>query len=320
MGIERRKIQLVAGTTYALSLPKAWVQKNHLKEKTSLLVQEMEDNTLRIAKESGVKLSREQILLNADEYVENIEGVLLKVYYMGFEKITFYGKKMLSREVKLRIRQTLAFLMGAEISYEDTAKMTIRILLDKSKVDVVQSLYRMSLIIDQMLLSLVEEISIEEMELNENETDRLYHLILKIVSLASTDAALLRSSKIENVTFITHYMLITKRLEVIADNIFWLADHLYHEKKKLVLEHKKAVADFLRQELRRLLRHILAGYPAMFILPDKKEVDKIYSYLSIITDGKIKEHLLYPVKLLLDCEEDVVSLSFYKKMEKEGVI
>ncbi len=318
--MERRKIQLIAGTTYALSLPKSWVIKNHLKAQQSLLIQEREDNTLLIAKDIHPVISRESISLAVEEYKDNIEGVLLKVYYMGFEKITFYSKQTIPRHLKVRIRQTLTYLIGAEITYEDPAKMSIRLLLDKTKVDVIQSLYRMSLIIDQMLISLVEEINIEEMNLNENETDRLYHLIMKILTLSSTDANLLHTSKIENLTFITHYMLITKRLEVIADNIFRVAEYLHQHKKILKLEHKRAVADFLRQELSRSIHHILANYPCMFSPPNKSDIDRIYSFLDLIKDGKIKEHLSYPLKLLLDNAEDIISISFYCKLQKEKVI
>ena len=34
--MHRRKIQLIAGTTYSISLPKEWVKKNHLKEMHNL--------------------------------------------------------------------------------------------------------------------------------------------------------------------------------------------------------------------------------------------------------------------------------------------
>jgi len=37
-------------------------------------------------------------------------------------------------------------------------------------------------------------------------------------------------------------------------------------------------------------------------------------------DGKIKEHLSYPVKLVLDNEEEIVSISFSKRLMREKVI
>ena len=44
--MERRKIQLIAGSTYTVSLPKSWVIKNNLKEKSQISITENNDRTL----------------------------------------------------------------------------------------------------------------------------------------------------------------------------------------------------------------------------------------------------------------------------------
>lgn len=317
--MEQRKIQLVAGTTYALSLPKPWIQKNALHEGQQLMILEQENGTLIISKNILETKHREKITLNVDDYEQNIDQIILKLFYLGFEKIELFSKN-LRKETKTKIRAALQHLIGTEIVQEEQNKITIKVLLDKSKVDVIQSLFRMGLIIEQMLSNVLEEIDIKEMSINENETDRLYNLISKMLSLSLTDAALLQTSKIQNVNFITHYMLITKRLEIIADNILWLARYLDKNNKKLELEHKRAVADFIRRELNRTIRHMMADYPTIFTLPNKEEINKIQGYIDMIADGKIKEHLSYPVKLVLDNEEEIVSISFSKRLMREKII
>ncbi|HLC90872.1 MAG TPA: PhoU domain-containing protein [Candidatus Nanoarchaeia archaeon] len=317
--MEQRKIQLVAGMTYTLSLPKPWIIKNSLKEGQLLLITEQDNGSLVLSKSISTALSKESISLNINEYSKNIEQILLKLYYLGFETIELFSKE-LNKETKKKIRATLPSLIGAEIIREEENKIIIRILLDKTKVDVEQSMFRMSLIIEQMILNLLEEIDVQEMILNENETDRLYHLITKMLSLSLSDSSLLQSSKIKNINFIIHYMLIVKRLESIGDHIYWLAKYIAHNKKSLEVQHKKAVTDFLRRELNRSIRHIMADYPAIFSLPSTEEIKRVHDYIHLIKDEKIKEHLNHSVKLVLDNEGEIVLMSFSNQLAKEKII
>jgi len=59
--MHRRKIQLIAGTTYSVSLPKEWVRKNNLKEKNEILFYEKNDRTLVI---SPYAIEGKKLLIN----------------------------------------------------------------------------------------------------------------------------------------------------------------------------------------------------------------------------------------------------------------
>ena len=121
------------------------------------------------------------ISLEIDKYTNNIDQVLFSVYYQGFETINLFSKKELTKSTKAKIRRTVTHMSGTEISYEDKQKITVNVLLDKSKVDIIQTLYRISLLIESSISNILEKIDINEIRINENEVDRLYHLIVKIV-------------------------------------------------------------------------------------------------------------------------------------------
>ena len=230
--MHRRKIQLIAGTTYSVSLPKEWVRKNNLKEKNEILFYEKNDRTLVISPYAieGKKLN--EISLDIDKYISAIDQILFAVYYLGIENISLFSKKELTKDVKSRIRKTITHMSGTEITYEDKQKITMKVLLDKSKVEIFQVLYRISLIIESSILNILEQLNINEIRINENEIDRLYHLTAKIVSLSLTDSNILYSSKIKNISLIPAYFLISKRLENIGDNINHLSEHLHKNKVK----------------------------------------------------------------------------------------
>mgnify|MGYP000625061538 CR=1 FL=1 len=179
--METRKIQFVGGSTYTISLPKEWIKKNNLKERTPVTLYENNDRTLIISPQVNNNEKSNVISLEIDKYTNNIDQVLFSVYYQGFETINLFSKKELTKSTKAKIRRTVTHMSGTEISYEDKQKITVNVLLDKSKVDIIQTLYRISLLIESSISNILEKIDINEIRINENEVDRLYHLIVKIV-------------------------------------------------------------------------------------------------------------------------------------------
>ena len=77
-------------------------------------------------------------------------------------------------------------------------KLTIKVLLDKSKIDIYQLFYRLHLIIDSEMDEITHEASKETIMFYEREIDRLYHLSTKIIKMSLVDTNVLASSKIEN--------------------------------------------------------------------------------------------------------------------------
>ena len=189
--MHRRKIQLIAGTTYSVSLPKEWFIKNKLKEKDELLIYEKNNRTLLLSPNSIKERKIKDISINIDEYIGNVDQILFALYYLGIENINLFSKKALTKDVKTKIRKSLVFMSGTEISYEDNKKITIKVLLDESKVTIYQILYRINLILELSISTILKEIDIEEIRINENEIDRLYHLMAKLISLSLIDSKIL---------------------------------------------------------------------------------------------------------------------------------
>ncbi len=314
--MEHRKIQLVAGTTYQISLPKPWVQKNNLKEGKELLVLERSDRSLIITTHYEESLTREKITINVDLYQNQIDRVLFELYYVGFSIIDLISKHPLEKKTKGIIRQTINCMSGTEITYEDEHKITVTVMLDRSKVDITQALYRIVLLIKQSIDHLIEEQDGEDLELNEEEIDRLYHLITKIVSLAAIRTDILLSSKIKHAGVIPNYFLVAKKLENIGDDIFFLGkEHRSREKIKMTNEEKEILL-FLQSELDRTIRCILADFPSVLTRPEHYESERTKA-----RGLKHHKHEYYNLlRNLKDIQEEVMSISFLKQIVREGKI
>ena len=316
--MHRRKIQLIAGTTYSVSLPKEWVRKNNLKEKNEILFYEKNDRTLVISPYAieGKKLN--EISLDIDKYISAIDQILFAVYYLGIENISLFSKKELTKDVKSRIRKTITYMSGTEINYEDKQKITMKVLLDKSKVEIFQVLYRINLIIESSILNILEQLNINEIRINENEIDRLYHLITKIISLSIIDSNILNSSKIKNVSLIPAYFLISKRLENIGDNINHLSEYLH--KTKVKFENKNEILNFAKTELNRSISYFMSKSTNIFQKINVDNLRIINDYILKSKDKTIQNYLEDIIRYVVDIEEEIVNISFYNQLIHEDFL
>ena len=316
--MHRRKIQLIAGTTYSVSLPKEWVRKNNLKEKNEILFYEKNDRTLVISPYAieGKKLN--EISLDIDKYISAIDQILFAVYYLGIENISLFSKKELTKDVKSRIRKTITHMSGTEINYEDKQKIIMRVLLDKSKVEIFQVLYRVNLIIESSILNILEQLNINEIRINENEIDRLYHLITKIISLSIIDSNILNSSKIKNVSLIPAYFLISKRLENIGDNINHLSEYLH--KTKVKFENKNEILNFAKTELNRSISYFMSKSTNIFQKINVDNLRIINDYILKLKDKTIQNYLEDIIRYVVDIEEEIVNISFYNQLIHEAFL
>jgi phosphate uptake regulator len=313
--MNRRKIQLIAGTTYSVSLPKEWIKKNNLKEKNEILIFEKNDRSLVISPHEVKQKELKEISLNVDDYVENIDQILFAIYYLGIETITLFSKTELTKDIKAKIRKTLTHMSGTEINYEDKQKIVIKVLLDKSKVDAIQVLYRISLIIESSITNMLETLDIDEIRINENEIDRLYHLMAKIVSLSLVDSNILHSSKIMNISLIPSFFLISKRLENLGDNINHLSEYI--KRNKILAEQYKEILQFVKKELTRNIKYLLNPYQKVFEKISEKELKKIMGHASRIKDSIVSDYLKEGVRRLIDVNQEIVNISFYNKLIKD---
>ncbi|RLG14442.1 MAG: hypothetical protein DRN66_02000 [Candidatus Nanohalarchaeota archaeon] len=318
--MHRRKIQLIAGSTYSVSLPKEWVKKNNLKEKKEIMISEKNDRTLIISPHSTEGKKLNEISLDIDKYANNIDQVLFAVYYLGIETINIFSKKELTKEAKARLKKTITHMSGTEISYEDRQKITINVLLDKSKVNIIHVFYRISLLIESSIVCLLEQTDINEININENEIDRLYHLMAKMISLSLIDSNILCSSKINNVSLIPMYFLVSKRLENIGDNVYHLSKYMY--KNKVAVEGEKETLCFIREKVNRSIRYLRRMHKSseLFEKTNADNLININNAVSNMPDRIVQNYLEDIVRYIVDIEDEIVNISFYNQLIGDDIL
>lgn len=315
----RRKVQSIAGTSFSVTLPKEWVMRNKLDRKGELAITENADKTLSLSFSQKAEPELESISLSIEEYGTYIEQILFSVYYLGVENISIVSKKEIDKDLRMRIRKTLDYMSGTEISFEDKNSIKIRVLLDKSKVDITQILFRISLIVDSSITTLTSDNNPKEIRLNEGEIDRLYHLAAKMISSSLIESEALRSSKIVNVTLIPCFLMISKRLENLGDSINYLSKHLRRTKTRLK-KHEKEILHFVKREVTRSISFFLKDQEKIFEKTNRSTIDSIKQEIKEIDSIVISNYISEIMRYLLDIEDEIVNLSFYERLRNKKAI
>jgi len=313
--MHRRRLQLVGGTTYTISLPKEWVKKNKFKEQDELVLYEGKDKTLMISAHSDAEKASNEISLNIDEYPGIADTILRSLFNLGFESITLFSKSQIKSDTRAKIRKALSKLSGVEITYEDEYKISLRVLLDKSKLSITQLLFRSGLVLESSLSMLSGKWDASAIRFNENEMDRLYSLTTKIIIVSLSDSNTLHSSNIKDVSYIPSYFLISKKMENIGDIVNSLSEYMTEGKEDF--DKRVEIISFFRREIKRCVDHIVKGYPKMFERIDDNEVKKIGAMILKIEDKTVLNYLRDILRYVLDIEKQIITLSFYAHMGRK---
>ena len=130
MGI--RRLQQIKGGSFTLSLPKEWVEKRKLKRGEEIAIFEEEDSSLRLY---PIKMELEEpaeVVLALEDFpeVRALEYCIGTYYIQGSNKIGITSKKMISADVKKRLRLLRMDLPGVEVAEERADAISFHVMID----------------------------------------------------------------------------------------------------------------------------------------------------------------------------------------------
>ena len=153
---ENRKIQITGGSTFILSLPKRWVEKNQIKKGDTVFVREEENGALSVAPSgAGKQGEKEEGLIKVlpTDKTASILRKTVSTYLIGFNRIKIVTNQshelhpILRNELKSFVRQ---FLVGTEIVTDTSSELALQVLLDYRELSVQNVLKRMAIITSSM--------------------------------------------------------------------------------------------------------------------------------------------------------------------------
>jgi len=130
--MEIRRLQHIKGGSFTLSLPKEWVEKRKLRRGEEIAVFEEEDGSLRLY---PIRMEREEpvkVVLALEDFpeVRAIEYCVGTYYIQGSNKINITSKKMISADVKKRLKLLRMDLPGVEVAEERSDAINFHVIID----------------------------------------------------------------------------------------------------------------------------------------------------------------------------------------------
>lgn len=222
--MEVRKLQLIGGSSYMVSLPKNWVKVNELKQGDDIYLQ-VEDSVITLYPKSFrdfARITSVEIkeLPRLDE--KFFRRYIYALYLQGIDEIVFTDEKINARTVS-RIGEIVKDLIGMEIIDATEGKVVLKC-LTSTDFDVYGVVRRMGQIIQSMIATIIEGIektdrgALRDIENLEKDSDRLYLLAVR------QEHRLVREfsspSRWNELRLILGIRTVAKLIEEIADSLY----------------------------------------------------------------------------------------------------
>ena len=214
-------------STLTVSLPRDWVEDVKLKAGDIVSIKREDDGSLKLV--PGTEHKRDEVrncIVNADLCNSNhlLTRVITANYILGHDTIQIVAKEELKREHLEEIRATTQRLTGLSIVEQTMKQVTLQSFVDPTRFPIYGLMRRLHIILSSMLdvslRALVErrpELASEVSHMEE-ESDRIYWLIVRQLLLAIRDRSVGTKIGIESPVHIAGNRVVAKTLEEMADS------------------------------------------------------------------------------------------------------
>jgi phosphate uptake regulator len=241
-GEELRKIQITGGSTFIISLPKAWVEQMGLQRGSVIRINQKDDLTLCLTPgDAVVSESQRKVIINPapEDTPESIVRRVVSAYLMGYNIIQLKSNhQRLDSSQRFNVKDfTRKKLVGTEILSDLPQDLTLQVLLSYAELSVKDALRRMSVIAASMHRDAIIALGTEDLTLAreivamDDEVDRFNLYIIRLLKVAVVDAHILKESGLKSPRECLGYRLITKSVERMADH----AVNIAHNRLELTL-------------------------------------------------------------------------------------
>ena len=241
--MEARKVQRVGYSTLTVSLPRDWVEDVKLKAGDIVSIKREDDGSLKLV--PGTEHKRDEIrncVVNADlcDSTHLLTRVITANYILGHDTIQILAKDELKKNHLAEIRATTQRLTGLSIVEQTIKQITLQSFVDPTRFPIYGLMRRLHIIITSMIevsiKGLVErrpELATEVTHMEE-ESDRIYWLIVRQLLLAIRDRSVGMKIGIESPVHIAGNRVVAKMLEEMADSAENIANEVIALKDKAI--------------------------------------------------------------------------------------
>ena len=224
--MESRKVQRVGYSTLTVSLPRDWVEDVKLKAGDIVSIKREDDGSLKLI--IGTEHERDEVkncIVNADlcSSPNLLTRVITANYILGHDAIQIVAKEELKKGHLQEIRATTQRVTGLSIVEQTPKQITLQSFIDPTRFPIYGLMRRLHIIASSMLEASIKALVERRAELAaevthmEEESDRIYWLIVRQLLLGIQDRTTASKMGIESPLHIVGNRVVAKTLEEMAD-------------------------------------------------------------------------------------------------------
>jgi len=245
--MEKRKLQAVGGASFSLTLPKAWVSRNRIKNGDAVEVRMKKNGSLLVKPEMRDKSPLKLKIAIDGLKDEALRREMICSYLSGVDEIRLVGEPISQKQRSL-IRDIAKAFVGFEIIESSSARIVLKNILDASMLSVQDSIGKMFLICISIVEDIIRTVSGNNKVLaadiieRDFEVNKLYHMLTRQFNKLMRDMASEELMGID-ITRLNYYVQVAGQLERIADHSVKIARTI---KQKSEAYNRSAIAAFAK--------------------------------------------------------------------------
>jgi len=316
----------MGGGTLLISLPKDWVLKNKLSKGSLLALEEAAGGSLIVYPAVVAERKPKEIHLTYPaKYMRGLINQITGSYLLGFDVIRIVSRERIPYEDAQALKKAIRQLVGLEIVEEDARSITAQFLFEPTNLNPEKAFRRMHLITMGMLPDAVQALlqgdtflkkSVAE---RDDEVDRLYFLLVRLVRSASIDNRLAAKLKLTTIDCLD-YRLSSYLLEAIGDlaediakssthpleNVLGDEDEAAHNIVKLLgAMQESAVRAFLAKDSEESRQRVVQLYEEVV-----KEIAKFERAIASNENAIVISKVASSFSKIARCDVDIADLAY----------
>lgn len=257
---EIRKLQLVAGSTFIISLPKKWISDVHLKASDNLVLIKNPNNSLTVFHGDVEKARKQRAItyVNKNESEESLKRRVISMYLTGYSTIEVgtKGIKIPAGHISAIRNLVRTSLVGTEVIESSTNNIVLQVLTKIPHLSFDIALKRMHTTasnIHKEAMEALREIDTkyaEEIIKMDDEVDRFSLYLMRSLNLALEDVQILLSSGMEKATDCLGYRTVVRCVERIADHAVLIAKKIKYLDEPINEKIMKEIEELSKESLK----------------------------------------------------------------------
>lgn len=225
--MELRKLQRTPDGTYLVTIPKAWAKRVGLDSGSIVSYEERQDGKLLLSPKIDEERAPLEVVLDASPFVRR---EIIERYLLGYDIIRVQSKESLSPEIREEVRRTTKRLVGLEVLEEDAKRVVLQCLVEPSLLNPERILRRLEMLSMPMQLDALQSFVSSNDAMSkgvverDEEVDRWYFLLVRLVRAAIADTYLLEKLKVSSIDCLD-YRLLASYIENFADYAVTIAEN-----------------------------------------------------------------------------------------------